>query len=197
MVFGKENKSIPEGIETSCFLIRPLRATDVELDYAAVMESKAFLRKWDQSSWPTDDFTLADNLEDLQRHEGEHIRGESFTFTVMNPDETVCLGCVYIFPLTARWLTGAQAVSAGDAAWNDYEAIVMFWIRQSRLAEGLDRRFLDVLRPWFRDDWTFDGHLFLTHEQFAQQVDMMEAAGMTLQMEVALPNHRGLYRAYG
>ncbi len=65
----------------------------------------------------------------------------------------------------------------------------MFWIRQSRLAEGLDRRLLDVLRPWFRDDWTFDGHLFLTNEQFAQQVAMMEAAGMT--------NHPGLYRAYG
>ncbi len=94
MVFGDSSSTIPEGLETGYFLIRPLRATDVELDYAAVMESRVFLRQWDQSSWPADDFTLAGNLKDLQRYEGEHIRGESFTFTVMNPDETECLGCV-------------------------------------------------------------------------------------------------------
>ena len=196
MVFGNENITIPAGLVTNEFLIRPLLATDVELDYAAVMESKEILRKWEQSSWPEDDFTLAGNLKDLQRHEREHINRESFTFTVMNPTETECLGCIYIFPRTARWLSQAETTSIGDTDWTDYEAVILFWIRQSRLIESMDRKLLDVVRPWFEQEWTFDGHLFLTNEQFEQQVAMFEGAGLQLQFEVKLPKHAGKDRAY-
>lgn len=196
MIFGDETITIPDGIVTDEFLIRPLLATDVELDYAAVMESKAFLRKWDQSSWPEDNFTLADNLEDLVRHEREHINRESFTFTVMNPTETECLGCIYIFPRTTRWLSQADTTPIGDTNWADYEAVILFWIRQSRLSEAMDRKLLDVLRPWFEQEWTFDGHLFLTNEQFEQQVAMFENANLQLQFELKLPKHSGKDLAY-
>ena len=84
MIFGNKDAMIPDGLKTDKFLIRPLLTTDVELDYAAVMESKELLRKWEQSSWPADDFTIADNLKDLERHSREHVNRESFTFTVMN-----------------------------------------------------------------------------------------------------------------
>jgi hypothetical protein len=196
MVFGDENITIPNGIVTNEFLIRPLLVTDVELDYAAVMESKEFLRKWEQSSWPEDTFTLADNLEDLERHEREHINRKSFTFTVMNPTETECLGCIYIVPRTARWLSQAETTSIGDTDWANYEAVILFWIRQSRLTEAMDRKLLDVLRPWFEQEWTFVGHLFLTNEQFEQQVAMFEDANLQLQFEVKLPKHSGKELAY-
>ena len=196
MVFGNESAAIPEKLVTDEFLIRPLSATDVELDYAAVMESKEFLRKWEQSSWPADDFTLDSNLKDLQRHEGEHINRESFTFTVMNPTETECLGCIYIFPRTARWLSQAETMPMGDTDWADYEAVVLFWIRQSRLAQAMDRKLLDILRPWFEEAWTFDGHLFLTNEQCEGQVAMLEEANLKLQFEIKLPKHTGKDRAY-
>ena len=200
MVFCDKNITIPDGLVTNEFLIRPLLATDVELDYAAVMESKEFLRKWDQSSWPADDFTLADNLEDLQRHEREHINRESFTFTVINSTETECLGCIYIFPRTVRWLSQAETIpvgdSEGDTAWDDYEAVILFWIRQSRIAEAMDRRLPDILRPWFEQEWTFDGHLFMTNEQVEQQVSMFEGAGLQLQFEVKFPKKDGKDLAY-
>ena len=196
MIFGDENITIPDGLVTNEFLIRPLLATDVELDYAAVMESREFLRKWEQSSWPADDFTVADNLKDLQRHEREHINRESFTFTVMNTTETECLGCIYIFPLTARWLSHAETTPIGDTDWANYEAVILFWIRQSRLAEAMDRNLLDILRPWFKQEWTFDGHLFLTNEQCEQQVAMFEGANLQLQFEVKQPKKPGKDRAY-
>jgi hypothetical protein len=196
MVFGDENITIPDGLVTNEFLIRPLSATDVELDYAAVMESREFLRKWEQSTWPADDFTLAGNLKDLERHEREHINRESFTFTVMNSTETECLGCIYIFPLTARWLSQAETTPMGDADWANYEAVVLFWIRQSRLVEAMDRQLLDILRPWLEQKWTFDGYLFLTNEQFEQQVAMFEAANLQFQIEVKLPKQPGKFRAY-
>ncbi|MEM7125397.1 MAG: N-acetyltransferase [Chloroflexota bacterium] len=196
MVFGDEGITIPDGLVTDEFLIRPLLATDVELDYAAVMESKEILRKWEQSSWPEDDFTLAGNLKDLERHEREHINRESFTFTVMNLTETECLGCIYIFPRTARWLSQAETTPIGDTDWANYEAIILFWIRQSRLAEAMDRKLLDILRPWFEQEWTFDGHLFMTSEQFEQQVAMFEGTNLQLQFEVKQPKNSGKDLAY-
>lgn len=196
MVFGNETIAIPDRFVSDGFLIRPLLTSDVELDYLAVMESKEFLRKWEQSTWPADDFTLADNLEDLERHSHEHVKRESFTFTVMNPAETECLGCVYIFPRSARWLSQAEITPIGGGQWTNYEAVILFWIRQSRLAEKMDRRLLDVLGPWFEQDWKFDGHLFLTNEGLEQQVSMFEETGMLLQFEVELPKNSAKNLAY-
>lgn len=187
MVFGNDNFTIPDRLVTDQFFIRPLLTTDVELDYAAVMESKKLLRTWEQSTWPADDFTLAGNLKDLQRHEREHINREAFTFTVMNPTETECLGCIYIYPRTARWLTRVEITSVGNKNWADYEAVIRFWVRRSRLAKGMDRQLLDTLRPWFSQEWAFDGHLFHTSEQFEQQVAMWEEAGLQRQFELKEP----------
>lgn len=196
MVFGNKNATIPDGIVTDDFLIRPLLATDVELDYAAVMDSKAMLRVWEQSGWPEDDFTVADNLKDLARHERQHINHEAYTFTVMNPAATECLGCIYIFPLTAHWLENATTTPLGDSDWTDYEATIQFWIRQSRLADALDKKLLAILRPWFLQQWAFDGHFYLTNEQFRQQVALFEEANLQLRMEVKLPKVAVKFLAY-
>src|SRR3954469_1414754 len=98
----------PEGLRTDEFLLRPIRASDAELDHEAVMESKEFLRRWEQSSWPTDDFTVDANRDDMVKLERRHAAGESFAYTVMSPTETQCLGCVYVQPTTSRWLAKAQ-----------------------------------------------------------------------------------------
>ena len=196
MIFGNESDMIPERLETEQFLLRRLSETDVELDYAAVMESREILRQWEQSTWPADDFTLADNLKDLQRHEREHLNREAFTFTVMNRDETECLGCVYIYPRTVRWLARAEATPVTSAKWADYEAVVTFWVRQSRLAEGLDSQLLDVLRRWFDQEWDFDGYLFLTSERFKQQVAMFESTTLQQQFELQDPKKGGKDLAY-
>lgn len=196
MVFGNEEFTVPDGLESGQFLIRPLRTTDVKLDYDAVMETREFLRKWEQSTWPEDDFTLEDNFKDLDRHEKEHINRESFTFTVMNPDETECLGCIYIFPLTARWLSEAETTSVGETKWEDYEAVVLFWIRQSRLAEGMEQMLLETLRPWFEQAWSFNGLLYMTNALLDQQIALFEQAGMAPQVEAKLPKDDAKYLAY-
>ena len=187
MVFENENAVVPEGLVTDRFLIRRLSETDVELDYAAVMDSREMLRTWEQSTWPADAFTRADNLKDLQRHEREHFSKISFTYTVMNPAETECLGCIYIYPRTTSWLARSEATPIGDKVWSDYEAVIRFWVRQSRLAEGMGRELLDVLRPWFAQEWDFDGHLFHTSEKFAQQIATWEGAGLQRQFEIKDP----------
>src|SRR5438067_1060481 len=79
MEFYPASTPAPEEKRTNRLLLRPLQATDVELDYDAVMSSAEQVRRRSQSDWPADDFTLAQNLDDLQRHEREHRERVAFT----------------------------------------------------------------------------------------------------------------------
>lgn len=45
--------------------MRPIVAGDAELDYAALMETREYLRLWQQSAWPEDDFIAEAKRKDL------------------------------------------------------------------------------------------------------------------------------------
>jgi hypothetical protein len=196
VTFNNDDVHAPGELRTGEFLLRPILASDADLDYEAVMESKEFLRKWEQSSWPEDDFTVEANREDLDKLERRHTAGESFTYTVMNPTETQCLGCVYMFPLDAPVFTRTQISAINGAQWSEYEAAVYFWIRESRLADELDRRLLDAIGPWLKHDWRIENHLIVTNEQFEQQVAMIEGTDLRLRFRLKHPNEPGASLAY-
>ena len=65
MTFREPGTSAPGGLETREFILRSILVSDAELDYEAVMESREFLRKWEQSAWPADDFTVEANRQDM------------------------------------------------------------------------------------------------------------------------------------
>ena len=142
-MFYPGNARVPEALATDEFLVRPLRASDVTLDYDAVISSRAELLLGSGGTWPREEFTLEENLADLQRHEQEHRDRVAFTYTVMNPAETECLGCIYIGPLER--LLGQDGESGEYLS--DRTAYVSFWVRHSRLADHLDRRLLQALIP--------------------------------------------------
>lgn len=160
------------------------------------MESKDYLRLWEQSGWPEDDFTVDANRADMVNLEQRHAEGDSFAYTVVNPSETQCLGCVYVQPTTSRWLSKAQIAALGDDDWSAYGVAVLFWVRKSRLADGLDRLLLDALRSWFAREWRLGNHLVMTNEQFGQQVAMIESAGLERSFRLTYPNQPGDYLAY-
>jgi len=143
MQFYPKDSIVPKGVRTEEFHLRPLRVTDAEIDYAALMDSKLALRIMSQSEWPHDEFTLEMNKRDLEEHEKEHDEGIAFTYTVLDPTETICLGCVYITPLKEGPMMG------------DYMARLRFWVRQPYLDGDLDRRLLRSLVDWLRNDWRF------------------------------------------
>jgi hypothetical protein len=72
MQFYPQNAAVPKELRTEEFHIRPLRVNDVEIDYAAVMDSKSMLRIMSQSTWPSDDFTLEMNRKDLEDCSGSN-----------------------------------------------------------------------------------------------------------------------------
>ena len=182
MEFYPASVSIPQEKHTDRLYLRPLRATDVELDYEAVMSSAEMLRRWSQSEWPTDDFALAENLADLQRHESEHLERKAFTFTVLNPEGTRCLGCVYIQPLRPE-----EAALCKDAV---YAADVGFWVRASELPKALDQHLLATLCDWFQAEWAFDRIVFTIFPQETRQAALFAAVGLERRLVCTLPDGR-------
>jgi len=187
---------IPDRLVTDEFILRPILASDVALDYAAVMESTEFLRPWEQTGWPADDFTVEDDLADLEMLEQRHAERRAFTYTMMNPDESECLGCVYILPPDARHYADARVTPVDASEWHSYRALVSFWVRTSRLPDGLDARLLDALRAWLARDGDLGRHLFVTNEQVAQQVELFERSNLQLRFRIDKPTHSGTYLAY-
>ena len=101
-VFYPGDAPVPSELRTEAFVLRPLRATDVDLDYDAVMATQETLRQGNSGEWPRPDFTRAENLVDLQRHEADFAARRGFTYTVMDLTQTRCLGCVYAYPPRER-----------------------------------------------------------------------------------------------
>lgn len=71
-----------------------------------------------------------------------------------------------------------------------------FALRLSRLADALDRRLLAAIGPWLKDAWSFNDALFVTNEQFTQQVEMMEGAGLRFRFRIEDPKATGRFLAY-
>jgi hypothetical protein len=195
-VFGELAVSPPAGLRTVQFVLRPLLASDAELDYDAVMESREYLRAWEQSTWPGDDFTVEANREDLVKLERRHANGDAFTYTVMNLDETACLGCVYVLSPDAKMFAGAEVTTTGADQWSDCDATFFFWVRKSSLPEGLDRTLLESLLRWIDWAWSFNAPVIVTNEQFEQQVAMIEGTALRRRFELHVPDVAGTYLAY-
>ncbi|MCK4809169.1 MAG: GNAT family N-acetyltransferase, partial [Candidatus Aenigmarchaeota archaeon] len=92
------------------------------------------------SKWPEKDLTYEEDLIDLRWHQKEFQERSSFAYTVMNLDETECLGCMYIYPSDNP----------------NYNAIIMMWVRQSEVADGLDEILFSTVKTWIKDKWPFE-----------------------------------------
>jgi hypothetical protein len=159
MRFYSEEFVVPEMLQAGEFIFRPLRASDVELDFDAVVSSSFMLRAWSQSDWPIDGFTLEENLEDLQRHEQEHLKKKAFTYTIMNQEETFCFGCMYMSPLIQEEvdLDVCRQLSGDE---EKFAASVRFWVRKSYSTKELNSQVLGKIIQWLDSAWYFNCVVF-------------------------------------
>jgi len=191
------HRPVPDELRTEQFTLRPITAEDAERDYAALMETRELLRLWEQSTWPADDFTVEANRADLVGLETRHREGRAFTYTVVDPDDTEALGCVYVFPITANFLTKATVTPTGERRWADVDAVVYFWMRSTAMHAGLDAALLAALRNWFRELWKTERTVFVTNEQFTQQVELIQGTELQLEFELVEPDKPGTYLVFG
>lgn len=142
--FVSDDFELSDGFETSEFRVRPITVGDAEKDYEAVMESIDVIHSsLLDDNWPTESFTLDQNRRDLGAKERKFERRQSFTYTVVSPDESRVLGCVYI----------NKGINGPDAA-------VFMWVRPSANATGLDSRLEAAVRDWMKTDWPFEWVVF-------------------------------------
>ena len=132
--------AVPSELSTANFTLRMLSVDDVEKDFEAVTSSAERLsRVWPDSGWPAG-LTLRQNLIDLGWHEKEFQNRTSFAYTMVAPDESEVLGCVYFYPT--------------DKAGCDAE--VFLWVRESEVADDLDKELFEVVQRWLASDWPFE-----------------------------------------
>lgn len=177
--------AVPDSLDGDGFALRPLTVDHVALDYAALMASRPMLRLWSGSSWPADDFSLADNEKDLAHHQREHEQRLAFTYTVLDPSGSACLGCVYIIPNHFEVLEP-----------RDGDALVSYWVTELHVSAGLDARLLTVMRPWLADSFAFGRIFWLAAAAYAHQVDLFTAAGLAQVGAIDRQRRRGRYLVF-
>ncbi len=197
MTFTDPTAAVPLELRTGEFVLRPITAADAERDYAAVMETREQLRLWEQSTWPADDFTVEDNRQDLVDLEERHRAHRAFTYAVVDPADTESWGCVYLFPTTATFLARSTVTPVSGDDWADVDAVAYFWVRASRSETGLDARLLAAVRAWLAGEWGFARTVYVTNEQFDQQVALLASTDLRLQFELVEPGKAGRYLVFG
>ena len=121
--------------------LRPIRGSDTEIDYPAVMGSRE--RLWDVYGeawgWPPATMTVEQDREDLERHAREIEAHESFNYALLDAAEERLLGCVYIDPTDEP----------------DADALVSWWVVDDAVGTAVERA-LDALVPrWLAEEWPF------------------------------------------
>lgn len=193
MSFYPSDRQVPDFLETAEYVLRPLSPAHVQVDYEAVMGSREMLQFWSGSDWPREGFTLGENLDDLTWHYQEHLERKAFTYTVLDPEQGTCLGCLYIRQLNELASSNPEELrEIGQDA-----AMARFWVRTSRSAGDLEQRLLQTLKEWFEQDWQFSRLLFHTRKQNLQQVALFEAADLHKQLTLLYYERGKVHLFYG
>jgi hypothetical protein len=124
--------------------IRPIRSSDVDIDYPAVMGARERLwAKYGEAwGWPPVTMTIEQDRDDLARHEREIEARETFNYAVLDADETELLGCVYIDP-------------PGDDSPPGTDAVTSWWVVDRHAGAGLEAALDDFVPRWLADTWGF------------------------------------------
>jgi RimJ/RimL family protein N-acetyltransferase len=127
--------------------IRPIRPSDIDLDYPAVMNSQPRLFEifgpaW---GWPEADTTHEDDLNEIIRHANEMVTLQSFNYAIFDRDETALLGCIYVDP--------PERVGA--------DAEVSWWVVDSEVGGALEATLRDEVPAWIGASWPFVAPRFI------------------------------------
>ncbi len=121
--------------------LRPIRASDVDIDYPAVMASRE--RLWsvfgEPHGWPHESLTYEEDRADLVRHEAEMEGNLSFNYALLDRDEDRLAGCVYIDP--------PERMGS--------DADISFWVVDGLVDTPVAVSLERVVRQWLGEAWPF------------------------------------------
>ena len=162
--FVPEGFKAPYQVKDSNFTIRKLTVDEVEKDYVAVMSSRESLRQVFSvdDDWPSDDMTIEENYDDLLKHQEQFDNNQGFADTVVTPDDSRCIGCLYIYPFSH----------------GVYDCRIFYWLVDER-ADQLDTQFKGFLDEWIPDTFGFKNPVFpgrdMSHQEWNKTVKEIKA----------------------
>jgi hypothetical protein len=132
----------PEFFDAGTFRLRILGPDLLAKDYEAYMSSVEYLKG---GCWGPDDMwpegvTVEYALLDVCYTKMSYLMRKSFTYAVLDPDERLEVGCIYILPSEKL----------------GYDAEVRTWVRRSEADKGFDRPLFEWARGWVESDWPFE-----------------------------------------
>lgn len=142
--------------------LRPIRASDVDLDMVAVMGSQArlwsiFGPAWE---WPSASMTREQDRADLARHQAEIEAHESFNYALFDTAESKLLGCVYIDPPEK---SGADA----EISW---------WVVDELVGSTTETALDELVPHWIVTTWPFESARYIGRDiPWAQWLELPEA----------------------
>ena len=121
--------------------IRPIAASDVDLDMVAVMGSHERLfsiygQSW---GWPPATMTREQDLEDLEHHVHEMHTRASYNYALFGKDESQLLGCIYI----------------DQPDDDEHDAVVSWWVINDLVGSELESTVDAFVPSWLKRDWPF------------------------------------------
>lgn len=120
--------AVPERLEDERFTLRMLAVTDVVKDFAAINQRVLA----DGTPDPWSETSFLQNLAGLGWHETEFRIRRSFSYTVVSPDESEVIGCVYFYP----------------PADDEHDVDVRMWVTRAAWDEGLGAVLERAVREW-------------------------------------------------
>lgn len=191
MSFGPAAPRPPVELRTPRFVARPLRAADAAIDHAAFIVSPDTIRRHSGGRWPTEGFTVADNLPLAMQHEQNHEARRSFAYLLLDPGADMSLGCVYLLPMTP-FLERVSAPAELRQQFDAQAAIITFWVRQDLEATAFPLAVVSDIREWIARDWRFSSALFRVNPSETSSLAALRTAGCTCRfsVEIATPPRR-------
>ena len=162
---------VPLQYEAEGFLLEKLTPQHTKLDYEAVLRCRKHIAEryhiTDPDAWPNGDLSFEEDYSDLFMHQKQFEQRRGFAYTVLTPDKSKCLGCVYIDPVAADPSAVKQTACAKVNAKRDascgiaYDAAITLWTD----CDETDQKLYRVVKNWVAQVWPFQNPAWSSFEQ--------------------------------
>ena len=180
---------IPNKFVSTAFHFEVLEPKHVQLDYQALMSSQNYLRRWSNSTWPEDNFSVEDNLKDLEWHYEEFKGKFAFTYTILDKSGNKCLGCIYIRP------TGSiRNLKPDEIELLEFSAyFCSFWVIDEIRNTNLGQEIFTSIKNWIKNDWSYARMLYTSNLEIPDQQTLYQENGLELILELRNKNRYQLF----
>jgi hypothetical protein len=156
--------------------IEPLTSELAELDTVAYVSSPDAIRRHSAGRWATDDFTIAENLDLIARHEAEHRAGVAFAYSLLDVSRDLEVGCAYLRPLRSfLQRTGTRLV--GFPRDRSSAAIATFWLIDDAQARPDAGTVVAELESWIAA-WGAAPAIFRCLPEEAESIEACQRRGL-------------------